>query len=77
MNYEILIGALSLIALVAGVIKPLFELNKNITLLTVSVDALNKTLLELKGRVDTHGKEIDNINVELADHEARIKMLEK
>jgi len=77
MSYEILIGALSLIALVAGVIKPLFELNKNITLLTVSVDALNKTLSELKERVDTHGKEIDNINVELADHEARIKMLEK
>ncbi len=77
MNYEILIGALSLIALVAGVVKPLFELNKNITLLTVSVDALNKTLLELKNRVDTHGREIDKINVAIADHEARLKVLEK
>lgn len=77
MSYEILIGALSLIALVAGVVKPLFELNKNITLLTVSVDALNKTLLELKNRVDTHGREIDKINVAIADHEARLKVLEK
>ena len=77
MSYEILIGALSLIALVAGVVKPLFELNKNITLLTVSVDALNKTLLELKNRVDTHGREIDKNNVAIADHEARLKVLEK
>ncbi len=77
MTYEILIGGLSLLALTAGVIKPLFDLNKNITILTVSVNQLNSVLEELKGRVNTHGQEIDNINVMLADHEARIKTLER
>lgn len=77
MTYELLIAALTLIALVAGVIKPLFDLNRNITILTTSVNQLKDVLDELKTRVNNHGKEIDNINVELADHEARIRVLEK
>lgn len=77
MTYELLIAALTLIALVAGVIKPLFDLNRNITILTTSVNQLKDVLDELKMRVNTHGKEIDDINIELADHEARIKVLEK
>ena len=77
MSYELLVAALTLIALIAGVIKPLFDLNRNITILTTSVNQLKDVLDELKTRVNTHGKEIDNINIELADHEARIKVLEK
>lgn len=77
MTYELLVAALTLVALVAGVIKPLFDLNRNITILTTSVNQLKDVLDELKTRVNTHGKEIDNINIELADHEARIKVLEK
>ena len=77
MTYEILIGALSLIVLVAGVVKPLFELNKNITILTDSVNQLKSVLDELKGTVKTHGTEIDKINVQLENHEVRISSLEK
>lgn len=77
MTYELVVAALTLIALVAGVIKPLFDLNRNITILTTSVNQLKDVLDELKTRVNNHGKEIDNINVELADHEARIRVLEK
>ena len=76
MTYEILIGALGLIGLLAGVVKPLISLNQNITTLTMSVNQLKDILSELKERVTTHGKEIDEMREELADHEARIRTLE-
>ena len=77
MTYEILIGALSLVVLVAGVVKPLFDLNKNITILTDSVNQLKSVLDELKDRVRIHGAEIDNLNVKIENHEVRIQKLEK
>lgn len=77
MTYELIIGILGLIAMVMGIIKPLFDLNKNITVLTISVDQLRAIIEEQKKRIDGHGTEIDNINVAIADHEARIKVLER
>lgn len=77
MNYEILIGALALIGMLAGVVKPIITLNTNITELKGSIDALKDIIQELKDRVTTHGQEIDEIKVTLADHEARIHHLEK
>ena len=46
MTYEILIGALGLIGLLAGVVKPLISLNQNITTLTMSVNQLKDILSE-------------------------------
>lgn len=76
MNYEILIGALALIGMLAGVVKPIITLNANITELKGSIDALKDIIQDLKDRVATHGQEIDDIKVTLADHEARIHHLE-
>lgn len=77
MTYEILIGALGLIGLLAVVVKPLINLNSNITALTSSVNQLKDILSDLKERVTNHSKEIDGIKDELADHEARLRLLEK
>lgn len=77
MNYEILIGALTLIGMLAVVIKPIINLNNSITSLTGSVDALKDMIQRLEKRIDSHSEDIDEINVELADHEARIKNLER
>lgn len=77
MNYEILIGALALIGMLAGVIKPIIALNNNITELKASVDSLKEIIAELKDRIASHGKEIDEIKVEITDHEARLRALEK
>lgn len=77
MTYEILIGSLALIGMLAGVISPIIKLNNNITELRASVDSLRDIILDLKSRITSHGKEIDDIKVELADHEARIRQLEK
>ncbi len=77
MTYEILIGALALVGMLAGVVSPIIKLNNNITELRASVDSLRDIILELKSRITSHGKEIDDIKVELADHEARLRTLEK
>lgn len=77
MNYEILVGALTLIGMLAVVIRPIINLNSSITALTGSVDSLKEMIAKLEKRIDSHGEEIDGIQIELADHEARIKVLEK
>lgn len=77
MNYEILVGALTLLGMLAVVIRPIINLNSSITALTGSVDSLKEMIAKLEKRIDSHGEEIDGIQIELADHEARIKVLEK
>lgn len=77
MTYEILLGLLGFIAALAVVVRPLISLNSSITALTVSVNQLKDILEELKGRVTKHGDEIDLIQKDIADHEARIRTLEK
>ena len=77
MTYELLVALLTLAALIIGIVKPLFDLNKNITILTESVNQLQKTLDELQARVGEHGTEIDKINITLENHEVRIGNLEK
>lgn len=77
MTYEILIGALALVGMLAGVVSPIIKLNNNITQLRASVDSLKEIIQELKDRITFHGHEIDDMKVELADHEARLRTLEK
>ena len=77
MNYEILVGALAFIGMMAGVISPIIKLNNNITELKASVDSLKEMIAELKDRITSHGHEIDDIKVAIADHEARLRTLEK
>lgn len=77
MTYEILIGALALVGMLAGVVSPIIKLNNNITQLRASVDSLKEIIQELKDRITFHGREIDDMKVELADHEARLRQLEK
>lgn len=76
MTYEIIIGALGFVGALAVVIRPLIALNSNITALTLSVNQLKEVLNELKTRVSDHGKEIDDIQIKVADHDARIHALE-
>lgn len=77
MNYEILIGLLAFIGMIAGVVSPIIKLNNNITELKASVDSLKEMIAELKDRITSHGHEIDDMKVTLADHEARLRALEK
>lgn len=77
MTYEILIGGLTFFGMLAVVVKPVINLNNSITSLTGSVDALKDMIAKLEKRIDSHSEDIDEINVGLADHEARLKNLER
>lgn len=77
MNYEILIGLLAFVGMLAGVVSPIIKLNNNITELKASVDSLKDIINELKERISSHGHEIDDMKVMLANHEARLKALER
>lgn len=58
-------------------IKPILDLNTNITELKVSIDQFRDSVNKLDSRITEHGKEIDKIKETVVDHEARIKNLEK
>lgn len=77
MSYEILIGLLAFVITMIGVVSPIIKLNNNITELKASVDSLKEIIAELKDRITAHGHEIDDIKVSIADHEARLRTLEK
>ena len=77
MTYEILIGLLGFIGALIVVVRPLITLNSSITALTLSVNQLKDILDELKTRVTKHGDEIDAIQKDVANHEARIQILEQ
>lgn len=77
MNDQVIVTILGFVVMGIAVVTPIIKLNTSITALTASVNSLKEIIQELKGRIDSHGKEIDEINVHLADHEARLKVLEK
>ena len=76
-NDQIIITVLGFVVTLIAVITPLIKLNTSITTLTASVNSLKEIIQELKGRITAHGVEIDDIRKELADHDARLRVLEK
>lgn len=77
-----LIGAaVVLIAGLIAIIKPIINLNTNITELTSAVKQLKELINDktdkLDKRVTRHGEEIDEIKLKQTEHETRISQLEK
>jgi peptidoglycan hydrolase CwlO-like protein len=77
MKDEMIIAVLGLIGALIVVLKPIFDLNANITELKVSIDAFKESVDKLDSRITEHGKEIDKLKEQVVNHEARIKNLEK
>lgn len=81
MQDGMIIAAVGLIVGLIAIIKPIVDLNANITKLTTVVEQLEKLIKDktdnLDKRVTEHGKEIDDLKVKTAEHETRIKALEK
>ena len=77
MSDQIIVTILGFAVTAIAVVTPLMKLNTNITRLTASVESLKEIIQELKERITAHGKEIDEIHTKLAEHEARIRSLEK
>lgn len=77
-----LLGIASTIAVL--IIKPLINLNNNITKLNASVNGLNDSVNTINTRLAKHGEEIDELqkeslqhDVELKIHDEKIRTLEK
>ena len=77
MQDNLIMALLGFIAALAVVIKPILNLNTNITELKISIDAFKESVDKLDSRITEHGKEIDKIREQIVDHEARIKNLER
>ena len=74
---QLIMAALGFIGALLVVLKPILNLNTNITELKMSIDAFKETVSKLDDRITKHGEEIDDMKAQLVDHEARIKNLEK
>jgi uncharacterized coiled-coil DUF342 family protein len=77
MTDKMIMALLGFIAALLVAIKPILDLNTNITELKVSIDQFRDSVNKLDSRITEHGKEIDKIKETVVDHEARIKNLEK
>lgn len=81
MTDSMIIEAVALIGGLIAIVVPIVRLNSNIVKLTAAVDSLDalvkKETERLDKRITAHGNEIDELKASRADHEARIKILEK
>lgn len=77
MTDKVIIAVLGVIGALIVVLKPIFDLNTNITELKVSIDAFKESVDKLDSRITEHGKEIDKLKEQVVDHEARLKNLER
>ncbi len=77
MTDNTIMALLGFAAALLVVLKPILNLNTNITELKVSIDAFRSSVDKLDDRITEHGKEIDKLRETVVDHEARIKALEK
>ena len=69
MSWEIVVGIITLFGFGVAVVKPIINLNTNITHLTDSIKNLTQQIAIVNKRLDAHSDKID-------DHEKRIIRLE-
>jgi uncharacterized coiled-coil DUF342 family protein len=77
MTDKMIMALLGFIAALLVALKPILDLNTNITELKISIDQFRNSVNKLDSRITEHGKEIDKIKEQVVDHEARLKNLEK
>ena len=77
MTDNMIIAALGLIGALIVALKPILDLNTNITELKTSIDNFKASVDKLDGRITKHGEEIDKLKETVATHEVRINNLEK
>lgn len=77
MTDKLIIAFLGFIGALIVALKPILDLNTNITELKMSIDAFKQSVDKLDSRITEHGKEIDKLKETVATHEVRIENLEK
>ena len=74
---QLIMAALGFVGALLVVLKPILNLNTNITELKMSIDAFKEAVSKLDDRITKHGEEIDDMKETLVNHEVRISNLEK
>lgn len=77
MTDKMIIAFLAFVGALIVALKPILDLNTNITELKVSIDAFKESVDKLDNRITEHGKEIDKLKETVVNHEARIQNLER
>ena len=77
MTDNVIMVILGFIGALLVALKPILDLNTNITELKVSIDNFKASVDRLDNRITEHGKEIDKIKETVIDHETRLKALER
>lgn len=81
MTDGMILALFGLVGTLIVIVTPIIRLNGHITELTVLFRELKDLFKETTGKLDTrvtkHGDEIDQLRVDVTDHEARIQALEK
>lgn len=81
MTDEMIVAVIGVIGGLIVIVAPIIRLNSHITELTVLFRELKDLVKEktdnLDRRVTDHGTEIDQLRIDVTNHEARIKQLEK
>ncbi len=81
MTDGLILALFGLIGTLIVIVTPIIRLNGHITELTVLFRELKDLVKEKTDKLDTritkHGDEIDQLRVDVTDHEARIQALEK
>ena len=77
MTDNVIMVILGFIGALLVALKPILDLNTNITELKVSIDAFKASVDKLDSRITEHGKEIDKLKETVAEHGVRIENLEK
>lgn len=77
MTDNVIMVILGFIGALLVALKPILDLNTNITELKVSIDAFKASVDKLDSRITEHGKEIDKLKETVAEHGVRLDNLEK
>ena len=77
MTDNVIMVILGFIGALLVAIKPILDLNTNITELKVSIDQFRDSVNKLDSRITKHGEEIDKLKETVAEHGVRIENLEK
>lgn len=77
MTDKLILAFLGFIGALIVALKPILDLNTNITELKTSIDNFKESVDKLDNRITKHGEEIDKLKETVATHEVRLNNLEK
>lgn len=77
MTDTLIIEALGFLVGLVAVVAPIVRLNSNIATLNVTLSEMRKDYDSHDKRIEKHGEQIDELNTTVANHGARIDILEE